>query len=397
MKTPKLRSITVVLALALPSLAHAQDLPSLRTIAQRLAVREKLFNNIDAHFAFDMYDPNRNTPVFEISCRWVKHNDKMLIDFQDAAYLEPDKQDLRLTKLSYDGRTARVLSVVDMKARVFRDWPKHVPRNLFYGPDIMGISLPMAQNETVCSLLTKTQISVPMRATTIPRFAKVTAKKDMHGLTAFVVDVTTGQPPHAAEIIRLYLAEDYGYAVLQAEHYMIDTGQTRLMSRIKMNRFQLIKKNLWYPTTAKYDVFQGRESPLQTTVFRTEEITWPEKFDESLFALDFPPGTHVFDTVTGIDYIAGGPVHKLHLGGQEPLEIYSLTIEPDYNTPAKNTPPPSAQISPENPALPDRQISSDIATHQPAPPRKRFLLCCLLALTVTVLATAILIIRHRSP
>lgn len=47
------------------------------------------------------------------------------------------------------------------------------------------------------------------------------------------------------------------------------------------------------------------ETISQHRLLKISEIQWVKKFDDSTFKMVFPPGTHVFDKIAGIDYKAG--------------------------------------------------------------------------------------------
>ena len=371
---------------------QAAELPSINVLIDKAAMREKLFDDLDAYFTFDRYNPDRDTPVFRKSCRWVKHGTKMFIDFQKRDYMVADREVLRHTKMSYDGKTARSLFVLAMKGKVFRDFKKDIVRGHYNGPDIMGITLPMAPGETVSSLLKGNPLLAPKLGKRIARSVNIVGQSNVDGTSCVIVDVTIGDSPDFQELTRLYLAEDYDYCVFQAEHSFVRNGVPSLGSRIRMSKFQHIKDDLFYPLEAKYDVFQGQEKPKQTTFFKTEKISWPKEFNESLFALEFPAGTHVFDTIVGIDYVAGGGyIQEYHIDGEENIDIGQIDIDFQHSKVSTNYPEPNLTTKVFSANSKKSTDSNEILSHD-EPHRQSLSLRTFFPRTIILIVGAILVI-----
>jgi len=318
------------------------SLPSLKTLSEKVVIREKLFDKIESDMTFNVYNQGSDKPVFKHSCKWVKCGGKVFIDFQSRDYLDANQEVFRHIKMGYDGQTARSLSVTQMKAKIATDWEQDALKGHYYGPDIIGITLPMTAGHTISSLLQEEPLLSPSLLKSVNRSVRVTGKASVDNEMCVVVEVCLGDLPDRKEVLRFYMAEQYDYCVLQCEHSFVRDGVSNLRSRIKMSKFQCIKENLWYPMEAKYDIFKGKELK-QSTVFKIDSLCWPDKFEESLFNLEFPVGTHVFDTVVGIDYVTGGGyVQEPRINGEEintdfPINKVTVTTAEVPQNKMKNT------------------------------------------------------------
>ncbi|MHC4647898.1 MAG: hypothetical protein ACYTBJ_20740 [Planctomycetota bacterium] len=314
--------VVIILDMLLVANARSESgapLPSLDTLVEKAVTREELFDDIDTTFTIDIYNPERDTPASKRSCRWVKHGNKAFIDFQSKDYLTPEREMFRHIKMSYNGETARSLLAHTMTGQIFRDWKKYVKKGHYEGPDVMGLTLPMLPGQKVTSFLKGTPLLSPAQLTRYKRSVQIVGRAQMDGVPCIVVDVTTGNSPAQQELVRLHLAEEYDYAVRSVEFSFVKDGVPSLSSRIRMDKFREIRKGFWYPTEARYEILHGQETPKQTTIYKLADISWPDRFEDSLFALEFPPGTYVYDTIVGISYTAGG--ETVHADGSEPFKL----------------------------------------------------------------------------
>jgi len=311
-KTIKITSICTAVLLGLNSLLVADSkpastLPSLETLIEKAQIRERFFDDVDAELSVVFFNPGRDKPAIEWRHRWVKHGEKKFIDARQKSYTDTSDEFYRHVKLAYNGEVAKVLTVTSKHGLIFKDWQKFITEGHYEGPDLLGIKEPMMPSDSVLMMLKGTLPATP-KMININRTVKITGREQVNGLSCVTVEVLTSSPnvPNWKELFRLHLARQYDYCPAQIELFFIKDGIPSLSSRMKMYNFKQIKEGLWYPTEARYDIFQGQSKPKQTAFYKITKISWPKSFDESLFDIEFPAGTVVFDKIANITYVAGG-------------------------------------------------------------------------------------------
>jgi hypothetical protein len=112
-----------------------------------------------------------------------------------------------------------------------------------------------------------------------------------------------------ASATRLYFAPELGYACTAVESGGYLGDEWRASQRCEMSDFREVRGGFFFPFELKLASLyneEGKESvPQDVMEIKTQTFDMPGSFNDTLFTIAFPPGTHVYDEIVGKDYVVG--------------------------------------------------------------------------------------------
>jgi peroxiredoxin len=129
-------------------------------------------------------------------------------------------------------------------------------------------------------------------------------RQDVGGHSCVVVAGKVREDPDLLHY-RLYLDPEMDYVVRAVEELRAAGPEPGLTARRKLKEYTTINGTR-VPTLVETSAFSAAEGTVLTrSLYRTEQVHINEPIDESMFVLDFPPGTQVWIMPDRTDYVAG--------------------------------------------------------------------------------------------
>lgn len=311
----------VGIAAAEPSGGSA-PLPALAEIREAAVRRESAFDNYDARFDSTIHNPGRESPLFVRSGRFVKQGEWQLVDLDDRAFYQEGQETLNHWTSGFDGTTARTLFRESQKGKISQDFRTDYERSGYRGPEALSVVIPESGGRTLSEVIADKPLLAFGSLARLSKEVSVRGREVIDGMPVIHVEVKVSGGRDQQEIHDIFLAEEHGYAVKRVDHWYADPQQgKRLNSRLDNTGFTDFGDGSSYPPKGTYTVFQGGDEPKQTTRMELVDFKQPITYAREVFRPEFPPGTHVFDTIVGTDYVAGGERERLPDGTVVPERL----------------------------------------------------------------------------
>jgi hypothetical protein len=179
-----------------------------------------------------------------------------------------------------------------------------------------------------------------------------------------------------------------GYALLSMTlERRTDEGQ-KVLDRIEVLNLQEAAEGVWFPVEAYQEKFQ--ESPPLRIVFRAGHVQANQPWTDEIYRITFPPGYHVRDLRTGLEFQMGGTIDDLESALDATIHTATQlgAIGTEVNQPVD--PAPTAQTSTNKFATP-----SHAGETQTVRENHTWLYVVLAATVVCLLAVAFVILPRR--
>ncbi len=297
----------VMLCICIPTQVGIAETPTIEQLIEASKRREALFDGCDVSFRSNIVNPGETKPLFKQTCRWIQSGGRLHVNWETVADID-GREDADSYKLAYDGDVARVFREQHRDGRILRDVNQELSRTGYIGPDSMCVIVPESGRKQVSEFIREGSFTSPGSMQKINRNVRIVGEDVVEGNPAVTVDVILS--PAAAsdrrEVYRLFLLRRYDWALGRVDHLIVKNGnEEKVITKMYMTDFKKYKEGLWLPQKARYEIYQQTETVKQTWWFSVEAISWPEKFDDKLFRMEFPAGTSIVDNILGISYRSG--------------------------------------------------------------------------------------------
>lgn len=323
--------------------SEGDDAELIELLIEKAREREALFGGVDIRFNIKGEQMGSGGGTFDADGRWVRDGRRYHLDVEGRMNQGGTDQELSAA-LASDGETVR-----------FFNWEGDSNRRGMIMPQDENFDMELSRDAptpgnagitsipdvpcTLSELLEADNAALSQKYGRHWRYSdtKITAATDVastvNDLDSVAIDcvLTRGEGEDAqANVHRLYFAPELNYACVKIEKGNYKDGEFVSQGSFIMDDFREAKNGLFVPYSMTMNEY-GRTGTI--IKFTAETFEFPESFDESLFMLEFPPGTKVRDMITGTSYEIGAGIDELDLEEiqslDEPVEAAAVEIEKD--------------------------------------------------------------------
>jgi outer membrane lipoprotein-sorting protein len=372
------------------------DQDVLKVLAEKVREREAAFDGVQAEFTG--VGAIGGQPVGQLKGNWIKAGDKYRFQYDGTMQLLGVQYKESNTDVS-DGEKSRVMYDLGEGPRGVIRRPEDMDywkRARDASPDCLGITRLGQMSGRLSEILSGDSKAFAAKyGNDMFEGAelKVTARENetVGGRDCAVVECAQVRASDGKNVTyRLRFDGDLNYACVGIEVGEYKEGAFTVRGTVTMNDFREVKPGLWVPFSASLEGYSEEMKAMGTAEYRIEKLEFPAEFDESLFALEFPPGTVVYDAVVGAGFTMGGGI------------FIPPPLEGDAGEPGGGTEAQAEEIasSAEAPSVePPAAVEEPAVSAEPAAEKNdggKWLLAASLILGVIVVLAAMALLRKRT-
>ena len=134
--------------------------------------------------------------------------------------------------------------------------------------------------------------------------------------------------------LRIYFSVDHGYTPIKFDNLSHTKSGSKVNFSVNVTSLEKVSDNIWFPS-------EGSLAQNPTNTYRASKIVINQGLKDEDFRIEFPPGTRIFNEISGLSYVSeslddqAGTSTNSTLKDSEPA-INARSSQPPADTPESN-------------------------------------------------------------